>query len=75
MNSEPRAMILDLRNRTLGLMEQQSSLLERQEGAAIAASALLEVTLDPMLMHYGPSFTEKAVTTALREFLEKHREN
>jgi hypothetical protein len=68
-------MILDLRNKILGLLEQQSSLFDSQEGAAIAVSALMEVTLNLMLMHYGPSFTEKAVMTALREFLEKHREN
>ncbi len=75
MNSEPSAMILELRNKILSLLEQQPSLFESQEGTAIAVSALLEVTLNLMLMHYGPSFTEKAVTIALREFLGKHREN
>lgn len=75
MNHTPHEKIVDLRNKIIKLLEQQPDLMSSKEGMAITTSALLEVTLNLMLMHYGASFTENAIQTALREFLAKHKAN
>ncbi len=75
MSNTPHEKIVDLRNKIIGLLEQQPDLLRNEDGMAITTSALLEVTLNLMLMHYGASFTEKTIQMALRDFLAKHKAN
>jgi hypothetical protein len=72
-----RDKIAALRRGIVDAIERQvhTQALGGKEGTAIVTSALVEVTLNFMLMHYGAEYTDRAVKRALEEFLKKARPN